>query len=39
MVTLLWFLFGIHLAGAQFPSAIAWIGVIASFIEWATKKN
>lgn len=36
-MTLLWFLFGLHLAGVQFPSAIAWIGVILSLIDGAFK--
>lgn len=36
-MVLLWTLFGLHLAGVQFPSAIAWIGVVVSFIDWAFK--
>ena len=34
---LLWFLFGLHLAGVQLPSAIAWVGIIWSFISWIFK--
>lgn len=33
----LWLLFALHLCGLPIPPAIAWIGMVLSFINWMLK--